>query len=114
MPFLEVSSNLVLTDAEKMNGLQTLSTAAAELLDKPETVVMTAWHTARMTFGGSESNTLHLAVSAVRMPDDATTRLTPELTDRIHLATGVAPERIFITFADVPPTHWGCKSKTLG
>lgn len=114
MPLLEVSSNLVLTDAEKMNCLQTLSKAAAELLDKPEAVVMTAWHASRMTFGGSESDTLHLAVSAVRMPEDAPQRLTPELTERLHLATGVVAERIFITYTDVPPTHWGWKGKTLG
>lgn len=114
MPLLEVSSNLVLTDAEKMNCLQTLSKAAAELLDKPESVVMTAWHAAKMTFAGSESNTLHLSVQAIRLPEDAPQRLTPELTERIHLATGVQAERIFITYTDVPPTHWGWNHKTFG
>lgn len=114
MPLLEVSSNLVLTDAEKMNCLQTLSKAAAELLDKPEAVVMTAWHAAKMTFGGSESNAIHLEVRAVRLPEDAPQRLTPELCERVHLATGVAAERIFITYTDVAPTHWGWNNKTFG
>lgn len=114
MPFLEVSSNLVLTDAEKMNCLQTLSKAAAELLEKPESVVMTAWHSAKMTFAGSDSSTLHLSVSAIRMPEDAPERLTPELTERIRLTTGLLPERIFITFTDVPPSHWGWNQKTFG
>lgn len=114
MPLLEVTSNLALTDAEKMNCLQTLSKAAAELLDKPESVVMTAWHSARMTFGGGEAPSLHLDVRALRMPDDAPQRLAPELSERVHLATGISVEQIFITFADVPPTHWAWKGQTFG
>lgn len=114
MPMLEISSNLVLTDAEKMNCLQTLSKSAAELLEKPESVVMTAWHAAKMTFGGSESPAIYVDVKSLRLPEDAPQRLTPELSERIHLATGVAVERIFITFADVAPTHWGWNGKTFG
>ncbi|MGB1131158.1 MAG: phenylpyruvate tautomerase MIF-related protein [Haloferula sp.] len=113
MPLLEVSSNLVLTDVEKMNCLQTLSKAAAELMGKPESVVMTSWHSAKMTFGGSESDTLHLSVKAIRLPEDAPQSLTPELTERIRLTTGVLPERIFITYTDVPPSHWGWNQKTF-
>ena len=113
MPLLEVSSNLVLTEAEKMNCLQMLSKAAAELMEKPESVVMTVWHSSKMTFGGSDSSTLHLAVKAIRMPDDAPQRLTPELTERIRLTVSVPPERIFITFTDVPPSHWGWNHKTF-
>ncbi|MEM1083089.1 MAG: phenylpyruvate tautomerase MIF-related protein [Verrucomicrobiota bacterium] len=114
MPLLEVTSNLVLTEAEKMNCLQTLSKAAAELMEKPESVVMTAWHAAKMTFAGSESETIHLSIKALRMPDDAPQRLTPELCERLHLATGVQTERIFITYTDVAPTHWGWNGKTFG
>jgi phenylpyruvate tautomerase PptA (4-oxalocrotonate tautomerase family) len=114
MPLLEVTSNLVLTEAEKMNCLQTLSKAAAELLEKPESVVMTAWHSAKMTFAGTDAGALHLSVQALRMPEDAPQRLTPELCERIQLTVGVSAERVFITYTDVPPTHWGWNHKTFG
>ena len=52
MPLIHVTSNLTLSDAEKSNALKTLSQAVAELLDKPEKIVMTSWTTAKMTPSG--------------------------------------------------------------
>ena len=110
---LEVTSNLVLSDAEKMNCLQTLSKTAEELLEKPESVVMTAWHVAKMTFAGNESPTIYLAIKSIRLPDDTPQQVVREFCERLHLATGVATDRIFITFEDVAPTHWGWDGHTL-
>ena len=103
MPLLKVTSNLTLTDAEKSNCLQTLSKAVAELLGKSEDLVMTSWTNAKMTLAGTESATLLVELSAIRMPEDAPQRLTPELCERIRLTTDIQAERIFIQYHTLAP-----------
>jgi phenylpyruvate tautomerase len=113
MPFIQVTSNIALTDAEKSNCLQTLSTSIAELLEKSEGSVMTSWTSAKMTLAGKASHTAFLELRAIRLPADATQRLTAELCERMTLLTGIQPDRIFINFIDIPPTHWGWNKKTF-
>jgi hypothetical protein len=79
MPLIQVTSNLSLTDTEKNNALQTLSKAIAELLDKPERVVMTSWTNTKMTMAGTDEPTAFVEVRALRLPEDAPEALSKEL-----------------------------------
>jgi len=114
MPYLHVTSNLVLTDTEKTNCLQTLSQAVAELLEKSEKYVMTSWSHAKMTMGGDPSPAVYIDLRSIRLPEDAPQRLTPELCERIRLTTEVQADRVYINYQDVPATHWGWNTKTFG
>lgn len=113
MPLIKITSNIALTEAEKNNALHTLSSAVAELLQKPEKFVMAAWTSARMTMGGSEAPAVLLEMEGIRMPMEETSRLSKELCERITLVVEVNPERIFLRFRDVDPAHWGCNGKTF-
>ena len=114
MPYLNVTSNITLSDSEKNNALRTLSQAVAELLDKPEKFVMTSWTTAKMTMAGSDAPAACLDLRAIRLPEDATSNLSKELCERLSLIVEVRSDRIFINFSDVAPTHWGHDGKTFG
>ena len=113
MPLIQITSNLSLTDAEKSNCLQTLSKAASELLGKSEDYVMTSWTTAKMTMAGSESPTMFVDLSSIRLPEDAPQRLTPELSERIRLTTDIQADRIYISFKNIAPSSWGWNGKTF-
>lgn len=114
MPYIHVTSNLTLSDAEKENALQTLSKAVAELLDKPERVVMTSWTTAKMTMAGTAGHTAFVELRALRLPEDATAMLSKELCERLSLTVDIRSDRIFLNFTDIAPSHWGCDGKTFG
>jgi len=111
MPLIQVTSNLSLSDTEKNNALKTLSQAVAELLNKPEHVVMTSWTTAKMTMGGTEAPTAFIDLRALRMPSDDTERLSKELCERLSLTAEIRADRIFINFVDIQPSNWGWDGK---
>jgi len=113
MPLIQVTSNLSLSDAEKKNALQTLSKAVAELLDKPEKVVMTSWTTAKMTMAGTDAPTAFVDVRALRLPEDAPAKLSRELCERLSLIVDIRADRIFLNFTDMAPSHWGWDGKTF-
>lgn len=114
MPLLQVTSNIPLTEAEKNNALQTLSKAASELLDKSEDYVMTSWTTAKMTMAGTDAPVVCISLHSIRLPEDATARLSKELTERLGLIVEVRPDRVYINFQDVAPSMWGWDGKTFG
>jgi phenylpyruvate tautomerase PptA (4-oxalocrotonate tautomerase family) len=111
MPYIQVTSNISLSDSEKNNALRTLSQAAAELLDKPERVVMTSWTTAKMTMAGTETATAFVELRALRLPADAIEKLSKELCERLSLIVDIRADRIFLNFVDVAPSHWGWDGK---
>lgn len=113
MPLLNVTSNITLSEAEKINALHTLSSAAAELLVKPERYVMTSWTTAKMTMGGSDAPALFLELQSIRLSQEETARLSKELCERICLIVEINPERIYLRFQDVDPALWGWNGKTF-
>jgi phenylpyruvate tautomerase PptA (4-oxalocrotonate tautomerase family) len=113
MPYLKVTSNISLSDSEKSNALHTLSQAVAELLDKPEKVVMTSWTTAKMTMAGTDAPAAFVDLRALRLPEDATERLSKELCERLSLIVEIRADRIFLNFTDVAPKDWGWDGKTF-
>lgn len=114
MPLIQVTSNLSLSDAEKNNALKTLSLAVAELLDKPEKVVMTSWTTARMTMAGTEAPAAFVDLRALRLPEDAPGKLSKEICERLSLTVDLRADRVFLNFTNVEPSHWGFDGKTFG
>ncbi len=114
MPLIQVTSNLTLSDVEKNNALQTLSKAIAELLNKPEKVIMTSWITAKMTMAGTDAPTAFIDLRALRLPEDAPETLSRELCERLSLIVDIRADRIFINFSDIAPSNWGWDGKTFG
>jgi phenylpyruvate tautomerase PptA (4-oxalocrotonate tautomerase family) len=113
MPYIQVTSNLSLSEAEKNNALKTLSQTVAELLDKPEKVVMTSWVTAKMTMAGTDSPTAMVDLRSIRLPEDAPERLSKELCERLSLIVEIRADRIFLNFTNIAPNQWGWNGKTF-
>lgn len=114
MPLIQVTSNLSLSDTEKNNALKTLSQAVAELMEKPEKIVMTSWTTAKMTMAGTDAPAAFIDLRALRLPEDAPTKLSKELCERLGLIADIRPDRIYLNFTDIEPSKWGFDGKTFG
>lgn len=113
MPSIQITSNLSLSDAEKNNALRTLSQAVAELLNKPENVVMTSWTSAKMTMAGTDAPAAFVELRALRLSADDTERMSKELCERLSLTVEVRADRIFLNFVDVAPSNWGWNGKVF-
>lgn len=114
MPLLQITSNISLSEAEKNNALQTLSKAASELLEKSEDYVMISWTSAKMTMAGTDAPAVFIDLHSIRLPEDASSRLSKELCERLSLIVEVRPDRIYINFHDAAPSMWGWNGKTFG
>lgn len=114
MPYLRITSNVALSEAEKNNALKTLSQAAAELLGKSETYVMTSWHYAKMTMGGSDAPAAFIDFQSIRLPAEDTSRISKEICERLSLTVDIRQDRIYINFGDISPSLWGWNGKTFG
>ena len=114
MPYLQVTSNIALTDAEKSNALQTLSKTVSELLGKSEDYVMTSWSSVKMTMAASDAPAALICLQSIRLPDDKIGELSKELTERFGLIAECRSERIYISFENVAPTHWAWNGKPFG
>jgi len=114
MPLLQITSNIVLSEAEKNNALQTLSKAASELLNKSEDYIMTSWTTSKMTMAGSGAPAVFIGLHSIRLPEEDCSRLSKELCERLSLIVDVRPDRIYLNFHDVAPSLWGWNGKTFG
>lgn len=113
MPLIQVTSNVSLSEPEKSNALQTLSKAIAELMGKPESVVMTSWTTSKMTMAGTDAPCAFLDIRALRLAEEVPAQLSKELCERLGLIVDIRPDRIFLNFTDVEPRNWGFDGKTF-
>lgn len=95
--------------------LRELSALLARDLGKPESYVMTCLDPrARMTFAGTTEPTCYVEVKNVgNFGPELTSRLSAAITDRVATRLGVAPDRVYIEFADARPHLWGHNGDTF-
>jgi phenylpyruvate tautomerase len=117
MPLLTVHTSSALPGEEKLNALQRdLSGAAARLLGKPESYVMTCLVPgSRLTFGASFDPSCLVEVKSIGgLGGDVPAKISAAVCTLLHEALGVPANRIFLVFTDVPASHWGFDGATIG
>ena len=112
MPFLKVHTN----KTERINkGFLTETTRfLAELLGKPEKVVMIKMETGSdMTFGGTTEATALAELKSIGLPEDQTQAYAEKLSGYLSKQLDIPEERIFITFSSFERHMWAWKGKTF-
>lgn len=114
MPFIRILTSVTVPPTGDAL-LRDLSALLARELGKPEGYVMTCLEAgARMTFGGSGEPTCYVEVKNVgTFTPAATARLSGLLTEQLAAALAVAPNRVYIEFADASPHLWGHDGDTF-
>ncbi len=112
MPLINVkvsSSNL----ENKDELLKALSAELASLTGKPEKYIMSILDSnVPMTFSGSNDPCCYIEIKSIGALNPSA--MTKSFCDIIEAQIGIPSDRIYISFEDVPASHWGFNRNTFG
>ena len=114
MPLLKVSTNKAVQITAQTNFLKTVSKKVAEILQKPESFVMTMFdQPTPMTFGGSDEDTAFLEIKSIGLTEEQAAILATEIPELVEQELGIEPSRVYIEFANAPRKFWGWNKGTF-
>lgn len=112
MPLLIVQTNK--SEGVSSGFLREATKQLAEMLGKPEKVVMVKLETGcEMSFGGTAETTALAELKSIGMPADATPTYAEKLSAYLSKQLDIPKERIFITFSSFERHMWAWNGKTF-
>src|SRR5690349_19387535 len=114
MPLLRIQTSATVPDGKRDALLQNFSRMIAQQLGKPEQYLMVSLEAERaMVFAGTSEPAAFLDLRAIGLPASKTGQLAALLCDLAKAELGVAKERVYINFTDVPANLWGWNGETF-
>jgi len=117
MPLIELDTSCELADAGKKQQLVgALSRTVAEGTGKPEQYVMACVRDGvAMVMSGQGGPCALVSVKAIGGLGKAVNQgLAGKLTQLLQKELAISADRIYITFQELPATHWAWNGKTFG
>jgi phenylpyruvate tautomerase PptA (4-oxalocrotonate tautomerase family) len=117
MPLIKVQTSVSAPEKSAVEGLlKSLSAKLAKHLGKPESYVMTAFEPGvAMTFAGTTEPVCYVEIKSIGSMSAAQTKaMSLDFCQQIKEALGVAPNRVYIEFADAKGSMWGWNGSTFG
>ena len=114
MPYLKIQTNKPLTEESVKQLLIKASCQVANELGKPEKYVMVelAVNTS-MIFSGNDEPCAYVEMKSIGLPESQTQHLSQLLCTLLAQQLGIAADRIYIEFIDIPRKFWGWNSSTF-
>lgn len=114
MPLLKIQTNVNVPDGKRDALLKKTSRTVAQQLGKPEQYMMVSLEAERsMVFAGTSEPAAFMDLRAIGLPAAKTGQLAALLCDLAKAELGVAKERVYINFTDVPANLWGWNGETF-
>jgi phenylpyruvate tautomerase PptA (4-oxalocrotonate tautomerase family) len=114
VPLLHIVTNVDLPEEASRRLLAAASETVAAMLRKPERYVMVVLsHNRQMRFAGTCDPLAYLELKSIGLPRDATPSLSAGLCELARAHLGIAPDRVYVEFADAEPSMWGWNSDTF-
>lgn len=114
MPLLKIQTNTKLPNDKRDALLKKASRAIAQQLGKPEDYMMVCLEAEQpILFAGTSEPAAFLDLKAIGLPMSKTAQLSALLCDLARSDLGVAGERVYINFADIPSHLWGWNGQTF-
>ncbi len=115
MPFIRVETSAPFSDDQRKALLAGLTKIAVQVIGKPEDYVMTSLAPAAMSMAGARDPAAFVDLRSIGgLGSGNTYKLAEQISGLLHDTLGLAPERIFMNFTDVPGSAWGWNGRTLG
>lgn len=114
MPFLKIQTNAAIDDQKSQLLLKKASQRVAQALNKPEQYMMVSLEANHpMMFAGTTGPAAFVELKAIGLPTGKTGELSRLICELVESELGVAQERIYINFSDVPASLWGWNGETF-
>lgn len=115
MPLLKLETTVALTEDKKNVLLASLSKIVAGVIGKPEQYVMVTIGPAAMLMSGKPGDAAFVDVRSIGgLNDDVNRHLAQKIGAALKEFLGVAPDRVYLNFTDVPAGNWGWNGGTFG
>ncbi len=116
MPLIKVQTSATAPEKSQVEALlKSLSSKLSKHLGKPESYVMTAFEpNVAMTFAGTTDPVCYIEIKSIgSMNPNQTKAMSQDFCQEINQSLGVAPNRIYIEFADAKGAMWGWNGSTF-
>jgi phenylpyruvate tautomerase len=115
MPFLKLSTNAAIDQAQSEQLLSGLSQLLAEETGKPERYVMVELAGGEaMLFGGSDQPLAYLECKSIGLSATQAKALSASISKLLASALPLTAERIYIEFSNCSAEFWGWNGSTFG
>ncbi|MGH8476523.1 MAG: phenylpyruvate tautomerase MIF-related protein [Methylococcales bacterium] len=114
MPYLQIKTNQPIDARTGQQLLERASARVAQALGKPERYVMVeVSHNPTMLFSGTAEPCAYVELKSIGLPDSQTRELSHIICSLLGTELGIAADRIYIEFMDVPRKFWGWNGSTF-
>lgn len=116
MPLIKIQVAGTLADEKKRTILTTASRIVAEATGKPETYVMALLEDdAVASLAGTVCPAAFADIRGIGgLNGTVNTRISAEICALLQQEAGIEPDKVYLTFTDVPARNWGWNSSTFG
>lgn len=117
MPLIQLDTSCDLSNAEKRKTIaKEISRLAAVCIGKPEQYVMACVRdNVAMTMSGRDAPAALVSVKSIGgLSREVNQKLSAEICQMLQNELGIADDCIYLTFEELPRTHWGWKADTFG
>jgi len=115
MPLLKLETTVTLTDDKRKALLAALSNVVAGTIGKPEQYVMVVISPAAILMSGQPGEAAFVDVRSIGgLSGEVNQLLSQQIGGLLKEFLGVAPDRVYLNFTDIPAANWGWNSDTFG
>jgi phenylpyruvate tautomerase len=117
MPLIQLDTSCDLSNPEKRKTIaKEISRLAAVCIGKPEQYVMACVRdNVVMTMSGTYAPAALVSVKSIGgLSKEVNQKLATEICQMLQKELGITGDCIYLTFEELPPTHWGWKADTFG
>jgi phenylpyruvate tautomerase PptA (4-oxalocrotonate tautomerase family) len=115
MPLLKLETTVALSDDQRQQLLASLSKIIAQTIGKPEQYVMVTIGPAAILMSGKPGHAAFVDIRSIGgLSGDVNRKLSREVCELLNHALGIAPERVYLNFANLDAGSWGWNASTFG
>lgn len=115
MPLITLKTSVTLSDNQRTDLLAALSRVVAEGIGKSEQYVMVTIDTASLMMSGKPGDAAFVDVRSIGGLDrNVNGKLSQKICALLDETLGIAPNRVYINFANMDAANWGWNRNTFG
>ncbi len=114
MPYFKIETNREVDEVGREAFIPEAARFAARLLTKPEESVMVSLVScAAMRFQANENPTAYVEFKSIGLEREQCPEYAKAICEYLEFSLGIAPQRIYIEFADIDPKMFGWDKSTF-